>query len=285
MLLDLKDKLQDPDFTKKIPILAMLVIVIVTVISFGITRFQISGAQKELVKVQIQMEELQAKVNISEKQDAQSFSALSYGRKVADLESDWSGNLTKAELAENEADKERFLGKTKSMTDDLKSYFKDVSYTKVWLPAQKFSISPYWDFGTKYNMNSGLEEFPVVWVCYDGQTGGRVLAYTTAIFHTEEAKFSDAKTVVMNVQDMYQMTEDRLTVSLLDMLQTEPVSVAQTQAPLFMQDLISSDTASKSDTETIRDEDTSGTTTELDTKKLEKKPTGNNALDDVEDFD
>lgn len=229
MLIDFKDKLDDPEFTKKIPILVILVIVVFTMISFGVRMFSINSAKEQCQEAQAYVDELKAKQLQEESDDIKAVSALNKGSKVADLQTDWSRNLRKIQESKVETDKAAFETEIDKIEDELKEYFSDDSYKNCWFPGQS-GLSAVWNFGTKYNVDSGVSDVPVVWICYDNSRGP-VLGYTTALFHSDTELFSDVKTVVFNVSDIYRLTE-HLSASVLDMLQQEPVEIAEMHLPM-----------------------------------------------------
>lgn len=290
-----KENLKNPEFVWKIPVAIMLVIVLITALSFGVKLFQMGGAQKELVQAQEALDTFNANLAKEEEQDAKTVSALSMGRKVADLESEYSRLLTKQLSTNLEPGEEAIANAdTKKVVESLSSYFKDDSYEDAWFSGSIGVSQPYWDFGTKYNINSDETTFPVIWVCYDGMVGGDVLACTTALFHVDTEQFSDAVTVHYDIRDMFNFTDSALQSSLLAALQKEPVVGLQLHEPLENELINNSEVSESDDTDAVSEEesdtssneDSSGNeTTDSDDesqKETQKPDTSGEGLDPID---
>ena len=226
----LKEKFTDQKFLEKVPLFGMGLIVLLCIISVVITRIQIAGAQKELVAVQKEYDKMETKQKEETKKQESTVSALSYGKKVANLETEYSKNSgeilrLKTDYDENEIDitLDGLQDKNLDVVKSLAEYFDDNSYQDAWFPGHSSINSPYWDFGTKYNVDVSQKEIPVVWVCYDSGVGGAVLAYTTAVLNTESGKFSQARAVVTNIEEQYHTDDSKAgSGTVLGLLQATP---------------------------------------------------------------
>lgn len=216
-----KEKLLDPNHMKWIPVGLTVCVLVVNVVQFGVAKFQFSQERKLLSQAEQQLESIKKEEEDMVIQEEKSVSALSLGRKVADLETEYSEIATSMALFPNE-DKTVHETKNQEIRKELSQYFLDNSYQDVWFAGRAQVKYPMWDFGTKYNLSGDEKEIPVVWTCYDSNVGNTVLAYTTAVFHLDEEKFSDAVTVVTNVSDVY-LNDQYIGASLLHLLQKQPV--------------------------------------------------------------
>ena len=216
-----KEKLLDPNHMKWIPVGLTVCVLVVNVVQFGVAKFQVSQERKLLAQAEQQLEFIKKEEKETVIQEEKSVSALSLGRKVADLETEYSEIYTSMKLFPDE-DKTVHETKNQEIRKELSQYFLDDSYQNVWFSGRSQVKYPMWDFGTKYNLSGDEKEIPVVWTCYDSNVGNTVLAYTTAVFHLEEEKFSDAVMVVTNVSDVY-LNDQYIGASLLHLLQKQPV--------------------------------------------------------------
>ena len=248
-----KEKFVDPDVLKWIPIGLTAMILVVNVVQFGICKFQTGQEQKLLLSIQKQVEALKQQEEDTVIREEQTVSALSLGKKVAELETEYSDIYTSM-LLFPEADMTAYEKQGQEVVKELQSYFSDDSYQDVWFPGLSGVKYPTWDFGTKYNISKEETEFPVIWTCYDSNVGNTVLAYTTAIFDLQEQKFHDAQTVMTNVSDVYRNQETSLSASLLNLLQEEPVSGESAMEKTDGQD-IPSDQSSEEDEIVITEEE------------------------------
>lgn len=247
----MKERLLNEKTLKIVPIAGIILILVIVIISVVITRVQISGAQEDLAKVKAEIEEKQAEQAEEEKKEQETVSALTKGKKVASLESKYSKNLVDILRASNDS-KVTYEKDNEEIVESLKEYFDDDSYKTAWYEGHLKISSPYWDFGTKYNMNTEVSEIPVIWVCYDGNVGGTVLAYTTATFHTETQKFSDAVTVVFNVDEEYGDISNQRLGTVLGLLQSDnPAVVESVESP---EDVISESSETSETEESATDE-------------------------------
>lgn len=220
-----KEKLLEPNHMKWIPVGLTVCVLVVNVVQFGVAKFQVSQERKLLAQAEQQLESIKQEEKNFVIQEEKSVSALSLGRKVADLETEYSEIYTSMKLFPDE-DKTVHETKNQEIRKALSQYFLDNSYQSVWFSGRSQVKYPMWDFGTKYNLSGDEKEIPVVWTCYDSNVGNTVLAYTTAIFHLEEEKFSDAVTVVTNVSDVY-LNDQYIGASLLHLLQEQPVQTEE----------------------------------------------------------
>lgn len=220
-----KEKLLEPNHMKWVPIGLTVCVLVVNTVQFGVAKFQVSQERKLLGQAEQQLESMKKEEQDIVIQEEKSVSALSLGRKVADLETEYSEIYTSMKLFPDE-DKTVHETKNQEIRKELSQYFLDNSYQNVWFSGLAPVKYPMWDFGTKYNLSGDDKEIPVIWTCYDSNVGNTVLAYTTAIFHLEEEKFSDAVTVVTNVADVY-LNDQYIGASLLHLLQEQPVKTEE----------------------------------------------------------
>lgn len=286
MWMDIKEKLKDPDVAKIIPMVCIIITIVMTVIICGIRIMQLNKVNENLQVVEKQYEDLKEKKNANLDSEAKSSSALNKGTKVANLQTDWSRQMRSMKETTSDTDKAKYEAEIMTIEKDLKAYFSDDSYDTAWFPGKE-GLSAVWNFGTKYNVSSDLETVPVVWVCYDNSKGP-VLAYTTALFDVKQETFSDAKTIVFNVDDIYNLGSS-LTASVLDMLQADPIKVTDMHQPLELEWLKNpdvSDTNEETSTDTESSEEHTPVENETeDSEQTDKKPNSDTkySMDEIGD--
>lgn len=286
MWMDIKEKLKNPDSAKIIPMVCIIITIIMTVVICGIRIVQLNKVKENLQVVEKQYEELKEKKSASLDSEAKSSSALNKGTKVANLQTDWSRQMRSMKETTSDTDKAKYEAEIMTIEKDLKEYFSDNSYDTAWFPG-KAGLSAVWNFGTKYNVSSDLKTVPVVWVCYDNSKGP-VLAYTTALFDVKKETFSDAKTIVFNVDDIYNLGSS-LTASVLDMLQADPIKVTDMHQPLELEWLKNpevSDTSEDTSTDTELSEENTPVENETeDSEQTDKKPSSDTkySMDEIGD--
>lgn len=232
-----KNKILQERFVRLIPIIGMILIVVGTIITIVVCRIQVSGLAEGYQKVQAQLEEQKQQEESQQKLQEEAVSALQLGRKVAELETDYSLNridVLREEQEQNDGMDDAISDLNQEqdgILDDLKSYFSDNSYKDAWYVGTGEISNPYWDFGTKYSMDlTEQESVPVVWACYDSQPGGLLLGYTTAVFDVSGKTFSDAETVLFDVSEDTSPQTGRPS-SLLGVLQGDSVTVTSGESP------------------------------------------------------
>lgn len=238
MVEKLKEKFSNQEFLEKLPLVGIGLIILFVIVSVVFSRVHISQSSKELAALQKEFEQLQADQKDETEKQESTVSALAGGKKVASYETAYSGNTgdilrAKKEYSESEAGVviDELQQDNVSILESLSAYFEDDSYKDVWYPGHMSIQTPYWDFGTKYNVDAKSSEIPVVWVCYDTSIGGTVLGYTTAILNTESGKFRDAKPVVANVDGEYGDYAQMGGFSILGALQPSDGSVPEDAEP------------------------------------------------------
>lgn len=193
-----------------IPIGIMVITVVVTIGSVVMSRVKISNLSKEYATVQEEYEKLKAdKEKAAEAQtkaEEDITSAFSDGEKIAKYQTRLCDNasiLLKADngLLDESVDVDAAKKDAQSQVDEqvnsLSKYFSDDSYKNAWYTSLTDG-SVKWTFDTKYNFNVSDKEVTVLWRGDMGSYDETFVAYVTAVYNTETAKFSKATVVSVN---------------------------------------------------------------------------------------
>ena len=193
-----------------IPIGIMVITVVVTIGSVVMSRVKISNLSKEYATVQQEYEKLKADkdkaAEAQTKAEEDITSAFNDGEKIAKYQTRLCDNaniLLKADknLLDESIDVDAAKKDAQSQVDEqvnsLSKYFSDDSYKNAWYTSLTDS-SVKWTFDTKYNFNVSDKEVTVLWRGDMGSHDETFVAYVTAIYNTETAKFSKATVVSVN---------------------------------------------------------------------------------------
>lgn len=193
-----------------IPIGIMVITVVVTIGSVVMSRVKISNLAKEYATVQQEYEKFKADKDKADeaqtKAEENITSAFSDGEKIAKYQTRLCDNasiLLKADkgLLDESIDIDVAKKDAQSQVDEqinsLSKYFSDDSYKNAWYTSLTDS-SVKWTFDTKYNFNVSDKEVTVLWRGDMGSHDETFVAYVTAVYNTETAKFSNATVVSVN---------------------------------------------------------------------------------------
>lgn len=193
-----------------IPIGIMVITVVVTIGSVVMSRVKISNLAKEYATVQQEYEKFKADKDKADeaqtKAEEDITSAFSDGEKIAKYQTRLCDNasiLLKADkgLLDESIDIDAAKKDAQSQVDEqinsLSKYFSDDSYKNAWYTSLTDS-SVKWTFDTKYNFNVSDKEVTVLWRGDMGSHDETFVAYVTAVYNTETAKFSNATVVSVN---------------------------------------------------------------------------------------
>ena len=193
-----------------IPIGIMVITIVVTIGSVVMSRVKISNLSKEYATVQEEYEKLKADkdkaAEAQTKAEEDITSAFSDGEKIAKYQTRLCDNasiLLKADngLLDESVDVDAAKKDAQSQVDEqvnsLSKYFSDDSYKNAWYTSLTDS-SVKWTFDTKYNFNVSDKEVTVLWRGDMGSYDETFVAYVTAVYNTETAKFSKATVVSVN---------------------------------------------------------------------------------------
>lgn len=193
-----------------IPIGIMVITVVVTIGSVVMSRVKISNLSKEYATVQEEYEKLKADkdkaAEAQTKAEEDITSAFSDGEKIAKYQTRLCDNasiLLKADknLLDESIDVDAAKKDAQSQVDEqvnsLSKYFSDDSYKNAWYTSLTDG-SVKWTFDTKYNFNVSDKEVTVLWRGDMGSHDETFVAYVTAVYNTETAKFSKATVVSVN---------------------------------------------------------------------------------------
>ena len=193
-----------------IPIGIMVITVVVTIGSVVMSRVKISNLSKEYATVQQEYEKLKADkdkaAEAQTKAEEDITSAFSDGEKIAKYQTRLCDNasiLLKAdkglldESVDVDAAKKDAQNQVDEQVNSLSKYFSDDSYKRAWYTSLTDS-SIKWTFDTKYNFNVSDKEVTVLWRGDMGSRDETFVAYVTAVYNTETAKFSKAAVVSVN---------------------------------------------------------------------------------------